>query len=76
MRINDNAARNAERVAEHNVCSFARNAAERQKLVHRLRNFAAVFLDDSPARRLNVLRFVTKETRRVNVLFQLSLRDF
>ena len=75
MRVDDHARSDAEGVAQHNVRGLSGDTAERQNLVHRSRYLAAVFIDDSPARGLNIPCLVPEESSRVNVLFELVLRN-
>lgn len=73
MRVHDYARGDAESVAEYHVCSFSSDTAEGKQIVHSLRDAAAVFVDDSAARGLDVFGFIAEKARGMDVSFELFL---
>ncbi len=70
VRVHDDADADAEGFTEDDVGSLASNAGQRVKFIHRLRDFAAVFLDQALAAALDVLRLVVEEAGGLNQLFK------
>ena len=55
---------------EDNVCGLSRDPGQFQQIVHRVGYFAAVFVRDHPARRLDALGFIAEEAAGVDHGFQ------
>src|SRR4030042_1385827 len=62
---------NAEGVAEDAVGRFTPHAGKRQKLIHRAGDFAAVLLDNSRARPLDIDGLVAEKTCAADARFDL-----
>jgi len=73
--INRDAGR-AKGIAENNVCSFAADTGERDKVFERVRNFAAEPIEDGRTAGADILRLVLVETRALDQRFQFAAVAF
>jgi len=62
VRINDHAAGDPKSVSEDDVSCFPSDAAEREDLLHCLRDLASINLDQALTCRLDIFRFVSEKT--------------
>lgn len=75
MRVHDDTARDAVGVSQDYIRGLASDTAERKDLVHSVRDFAMIGVDDAGARCLDIPGLVAEESRRVDVVFELLLSD-
>ena len=64
--VYDDAHVDVERVAEDDVCRFARHAAQAEQIVHCVRDRAVVHIDDSSHRCMDGFGFVSPEVERLH----------
>jgi hypothetical protein len=75
MRVDNDTGRDPERISKNDIRSLSRDSRERKYLRHGPRNLATELFENSLRCCADALRFVSKETGRVDIPLQFFLRS-
>ena len=72
VSVDNNAARDAERIAKHDIRGLASHSRQRQQFFHRFGDAVCILLAEDLARALNRFRFVAEKAGSANIVLKLA----